>query len=254
MVVSDALHVVPNESAFAYWCQHDDWEEMVSKAANKLASLEPSLLLCNVPYLSLAAAHRHGIPAVALGWINWADVFNHYCQPFPEARTIWERMVEAYSTAKTFLQVTPSMPMPSIRNGQTVGPVASLGQDRRGELRKKMGLDVDQIAVLLAFGGIPTELPISRWPRLGDVRLVLGSSLDVLHPDVTAASSLNFPFIDLVRSCDALIGKAGYGLCMEAACSGIPMLLVSRQNWPGEPALRKWLSRHGRFLFLTEEN
>ncbi len=56
MVVSDALHVVPNQSAFAYWCQHGDWGETVSKAANKLASLKPRYCFatfrsCRLPQL-----------------------------------------------------------------------------------------------------------------------------------------------------------------------------------------------------------
>ena len=56
MVVSDALHVVPNQSAFAYWCQYGDWGEMASKAANKLASLKPRYCFatfrsCRLPQL-----------------------------------------------------------------------------------------------------------------------------------------------------------------------------------------------------------
>jgi hypothetical protein len=253
MVMRDALHFAPSESAFAYWCQHSDWEERVSVAAARLASLKPSLLLSNIPYLSLAAARRAEVPSVAFSSLNWADIFNQCCGHLPEAPRIREQMVDAYSAAEVFLQVTPSMPMPSIRNGRKVGPVALVGQDRRDELRHRMGLDADNIVALFALGGTPTELPIPRWPRLGKVRLVLGSSFDVSHPDVTMAASLNFPFLDLVRSCDVLISKPGYGLCMEAACSGIPMLLVSRKGWPGECELRQWLAKHGRFMMLSEQ-
>jgi hypothetical protein len=253
MVMADAVHVVPNESAFAYWCRHSDWDDTLSHATTNLASLKPSLLLSNIPYLSLAAAHRAGIPAVALGSNNWADIYRRYCKQFVGAQKIQKVMVEAYASAQTFLQVTPSMAMPSICNGRRVGPVASLGQDRRSELRRQLGLEADQIIALLALGGVPIELPIAHWPRLGNLRLVLASTLSVSHPDVAMASSLNFPFLDLVRSCDVVISKTAYALCMEAACSGIPMLLVSRQEWPEEAPLRKWLVRHGRFLTLTEE-
>jgi hypothetical protein len=253
MVMTDALHVVPNESAFAYWCQHNNWEERVADAAAKLASLKPSLLLSNISYLSLAAARKAHIPSVALSSLNWADVFNHYCGHLSEAKDIRSQMIDAYSAAEVFLQVTPSMPMPSIHNGRKIGPVALVGQDRRVGLRHRMGLDAEGVIALLALGGTPTELPVLHWPRLGKLRLILGSSFEISHPDVAMAASLDFPFLDLVRSSDVLISKPGYGLCMEAACGGIPMLLVSRKGWPGENELRQWLAMHGRFMMLSEE-
>jgi hypothetical protein len=61
-------------------------------------------------------------------------------------------MVDAYATAHTFVQLAPGMPMPSIHNGQAVGPVALLGRDRRVELRRRFALDADNIIALLALG------------------------------------------------------------------------------------------------------
>jgi hypothetical protein len=83
------------KSAFAYWCQHSDWEERVSVAAATLASLKPSLLLSNIPYLSLAAARRAEVPSVAFSSLNWADIFNPCCGHLPEAPRIREQMVDA---------------------------------------------------------------------------------------------------------------------------------------------------------------
>jgi hypothetical protein len=253
MVMSDAMHVLPNESALAYWCIHADWEERIANAAGKLASIKPSLLLSNVSYLSLVAARKVGIPAVAVSSLNWADIFHHYCGHIQGARSIREQMVDAYAAANTFLQLAPSMPMPSIRNGRAVGPVALVGRDRRIELRHRLGIDADEVVVLLALGGTPTELPIARWPRFVNLRLVMGSSPEFSHPDVETSTALGIPFIDLVRSCDVLISKPGYGLVTEAACNGVPILLISREGWPEEPPLREWLARHGRTSMLTEE-
>jgi predicted glycosyltransferase len=49
-----------------------------------------------------------------------------------------------------------------------------------------------------------------------------------------------------------LISKSGYGIVTEAACNGIPTLLVPREGWPEEPPLRDWLGQHGRTLMLSE--
>ena len=253
MAMVDSLHVRQNESYLAYSSIHESWNERVSDAAVQLASLEPTLLLSNVPYLSIAAASKVGVPAIAMSSLNWADVFYHYCGHLPGAKAIWQQMADAYAAARTFLQLTPAMAMPSIRNGQGLGPVALLGRDRRVELRQRFGWDADDIIALLTLGGIHTELPVTRWPRLGRVRLVTGSKSEFSHPDIRSSAGLEFPFIDLVRSCDVVISKPGYDIVTEAACNGVPILLVSRPGWPEEACFREWLARNGRVFTLTEQ-
>jgi hypothetical protein len=91
MVMANALHVQANESALAYSFLHKHWTERVHDAAARLAALEPTLLLSNIPYLSIAAASKAGIPAIAMSSLNWADVFYHYCGHLPGAKAIWQQ-------------------------------------------------------------------------------------------------------------------------------------------------------------------
>ena len=51
--------------------------------------------------------------------------------------------------------------------------------------------------------------------------------------------------LDLIRSCDVLFTKPGYGAFTEAACNGTPALYVERDDWPEEPWLSLWLLEHG---------
>jgi hypothetical protein len=154
MVMANALHVQVNESALAYSFLHKHWNERVYDTAARLAALEPTLLLSNIPYLSIAAASKARIPTIAMA-LNWADVFYHYCGRLPGAKAIWQQMAGVYATAHTFLQLAPAMPMPSIHDGQAVGPVGSLGRDRRVELRRRFGWAAHNIIALLALGGHP---------------------------------------------------------------------------------------------------
>ena len=111
----------------------------------------------------------------------------------------------------------------------------------------------DTYLVLIALGGMPTRLPVSNWPRLNGMQVLVGPGQEFSHPDVISTATLDFPFIDLVRSCDVLITKPGYGLITEAACNGRPVLLVPRENWPETSVLQDWLSQHGRMLLLTDK-
>jgi hypothetical protein len=71
----------------AYSSLHKYWNERIYDAAARLVSLEPTLLLSNIPYLSIAAASKAGIPAIAMSSLNWADVFYHYCAHFSRCKS-----------------------------------------------------------------------------------------------------------------------------------------------------------------------
>jgi UDP-N-acetylglucosamine:LPS N-acetylglucosamine transferase len=47
--------------------------------------------------------------------------------------------------------------------------------------------------------------------------------------------------LDVMASCDAILTKPGYGTFAEAACNGIPLLYVQREDWPESVHLVDWL-------------
>jgi len=253
MAMADARHVLPEESVAIYARIHADWPKKIAAATKQLAALKPTLLLSNVTYLSLAAARRLKVPAIAFGPLNWADIFRHYCIHLPGAWDIWRQMVDCYADADNFLQTVPFMPMPSIRDGHAVGPVARMGRDRKRELRRRLNSASNVALVLIALRDMPKQFSFSNWPRLCGIRVLLALEPDFRHPDVIQTAELDFPFIDLVRSCDVLVTKPGYGLITEAACNGTPVLLLPWEDWPETSGLMDWLSQYGRMLMLTDE-
>lgn len=253
MAMVDARRVLPDKSLENYCNIHADWPVKMAAATEQLAALKPTLLLSNITYTSLVAANRLGVPAIAFGPLNWADIFQHYCIHLPGAQNIWTQIVDSYAAAEIFLQTVPFMPMPSIHNGRAVGPVAQIGRDRKLELRQRLDLANDVLLVLVVLRGIQTKFSISSWPKLNGMRVLVGPGEEFSHPDVTPTAGLDFPFIDLVRSCDLLITKPGYGLITEAACNGTPVLLLPWEDWPETEGLKDWLGRNGRMLMLTDE-
>ncbi|MBI3607030.1 MAG: hypothetical protein HY207_03580 [Nitrospirae bacterium] len=253
MVMASAIDVLVDESARAYARLHEHWDAEIERETAALTALQPALLLCNVPYLSLAAAAKAGIPALALCSLNWADIYAHYCGHRPEAPAIHARMLEAYRGAECFLLCEPSMPMTDLPRRRPIGPVATVGRDRRSEIVRHVGADPDHRLVVIAPGGIAMPLPVEEWPRLPGVRWLVPATWKTNHPDATAIEALDMPFVDVLRSSDAVIGKPGYGTFVEAACNGTPVLYVRRLDWPEEPYLIAWLERHGRCREITRD-
>ena len=250
MAMVNALEIDVPASFERYRALHTRWSAAVDAAAGALRELEPTLLLANVPYLSLAAAQEAGVPAVALCCLNWADIFEHYCGDLPGTPAIAGQMRSAYASARVFLAPDPSMPMPGLHNVRRIGPIGRRGNDRRSELRRRLGLDPATRLVLLSLGGVPFAIDIARWPRLDGVQVLAAMTLEGTHPDVTDARTLQCSHIDLLASCDAVVTKPGYGTVTEAAVNGTPMLYVTRDGWPEEPHLVEWLSRMGRCVSL----
>jgi hypothetical protein len=245
MAMINAVEVDIPKSLAAYRDYHADWDNKVARTAENMCALQPDLLFANVPYLSLAAAQRAGVPAVAMCCLNWADIYHHYANHDGESNTIHAQMLEAYNSAACFLRVQPTMPMGDLSGAPIIQPIAQIGCNRRREIHQNISASSEEKLVLIAMGGIDYQLPIAQWPHYAGLRWIVPASWQIQRDDVTALESLEIPFIDLLASCDAVITKPGYGTFAEAACSGVPVLYVSRGDWPEQPYLIEWLRQHG---------
>ena len=245
MVMASALDVHPQKTVAAYRRIHRDWGLTVSHESRALRDIAPDFVLSNVGYLPLAGAFRAGIPCAAMSSLNWADIFEHYCGAISGARHILEQMRLAYAHADAFLQLAPHMPMRDLDNRIAFGPVASVGRNRRPEIDACFGLEGGEKLVLVSLGGFDSRLPTDNWPRIPGVRWIIPTSWRSAHPDALILEALEMNFSDVLASCDTLICKPGYGSFVEAACGGIPVLYVARDDWPETTFLEQWLTENG---------
>lgn len=247
------LRVLIDDTARLYADFHADWETKLADAAVKLQERRPDLVFADVPYLTLAAASRAGIPSVAMCSLNWAEIYAYYCGTRPEAARILAQIRAGYAAARVFLQPEPSLPMPALTNTQRIGPLARVGRERRAELRRQLGLETGTRLVVVALGGIKTAVTLDAWPRTEGVRWLAQADWNVHHPDALAWDQLGWSFIDVLRSADAFITKPGYCSFTEAACNGVPVLYVTYEDWPEEAGLVKWLPQHVPCAAITAE-
>lgn len=253
MVMASALDVLPEQSLIAYQEFHRTWQQRVESEAEKISALKPDFVFSNVAYLPLAAAKLAGVPCAAMCSLNWADIFAHYCGHMAAAADILQQMQGAYAASETFLRVTPGMPMHNLSQTQPVGPIARLGKNRREEIDRRLGLNPGERLVLISLGGIATRIPVERWPTIAGVRWLVEAGWNVRRSDASTLESLAMDFSDILASCDAFICKPGYGSFAEAACNGVPVLYVCRQDWPEESCLTEWLAKRGRCVEISRE-
>lgn len=241
MAMANAVDVLADKSAAAYREFHSEWDEKVRREAQAMQELQPDLLLANVPYLSLAAARVIGLPAVGMCSLNWADIYRHYCGGDAASREIHAQMLEAYNSAAYFLLPQPCMPMTDFGNTCRINPIANVGTNRRAEIDARLPVAAAKKIVLVAMGGMEFRVPMESWPHIPGVHWLVPAAWGIVRDDASAFESCGLPFSDILASSDAVLTKPGYGTFTEAACTGVPVLYVARQDWPEESHLVEWL-------------
>lgn len=247
-----ALAVDVEASAAQYLEQHAHFAAVVADEAERLRASKPDLVLANVPYVTVAAAARAGIPVAAYSSLNWADLTDHFLGHLPHCNSVRAEIRASYAQAAVFLRPQPAqvMTLPNVRD---IGPVARLGADRRAEIRRHLGLGQGVRLGIIAFGGIDHRLPLERWPTLVGWFWLSSLNDTPSRPDMAPWQAAGVPFADLLPSADVFIGKPGYGTFSEIGLAGVPMLYEPRPDWPEAPPLEAWLARHTRCLPVNAE-
>jgi hypothetical protein len=265
MVMRDALTVDLGASLHAYQTFHTSLPEKIELLSKELLEQKVDLVLADIPYLTLAAAQKAGIPSAALCSLNWADILEHALllttsnqpentaaqQPLsPDLARVGAEIVreirDIYQKADYFLLPTPSMPMLTLTNTLAIGPVCNPGVKRRDALTLNTQVTEDAWFVLVGMGGMPLDIKLNAWPKhiLGKPLHYVVADLiaqDSSHPQVIAETQSGLSYSDLVATVDLILTKPGYGMFVEAAAAGVPVLYVERRDWPEAQALTDWL-------------
>lgn len=251
MRMADALDVDIVASEFAYVQLHDQWDMKVQALAEELIARRVGLVVADVPYLPLAAAQLAGVVNVGLCSLNWADVMSEYLTQGEHGASVatWiETARRAYASADAFYCPAPSMPMPWLPNRIDVGPIGRVGRRDASGLVAALGLRQNVLIVLVGMGGVGMDMPIEAWPaRLQGrpVHYIAPEPLAARRDSVFSVTSISWPYADLVASVDLVLTKPGYGMFLEAAGAGTPVVYVEREGWPDVPSLVDWLLENG---------
>lgn len=238
MMMNSPFEVDRTSTLHAYHQLHGDWQNQIANEKQTLLEIGAEMVISNIAYLPLIAARQLDIPAIAISCLNWADIFGHF---FPNEQAIHQQMVAAYQSANCFIRTEPTMPMSDFTT-YTVAPLATAGNNRRQQLITALKLQPETRLVLVSMGGIKGEMNADHWPVLDRVHYLSASAVATsTRSDITLLDEINFNYNDALCSCDLLLTKPGYGSFTEAACNGIPVLYVRRDEWPEQPFLTAWL-------------
>lgn len=246
----DAIRVDLPRTLAAYGALHAGLETVVAREAQRLRGLAVDLVISNISYVALAAAHAAGIPALGLGCFTWADILAGCAPGHAEAVAVVAEMIACYAKADLILRAEPAMAMRGLDTIRTIGPMAR--RRPRQDLAARLGAGQGERIALIGFGGIGLDLPLSDWPRVDGWRW-LSSEPGCNRPDMARWEDTGLSFSDVLASADLVVTKPGYGTFTECAVNGIPVLTLPRPGWPETPALVHWLEEKGRVVEVPPE-
>jgi hypothetical protein len=226
---------------------HAEATGRIDQEAARLRDGRCAAVLTDIPAVPLVAAARAGVPAFALGNFTWAEIYQEHAEPLgPRARAFVAELRECYGHATAAFRCEPALPMREFPTRIDVGLVVSPGNDRREELRQRLGIPAsDRLAYFYVGRYGQDDLD---WPRLSRFR---GVHFVGFHPapvgpmpNLHVVPADEWTGADLMASADVAIAKAGYGTVCEAMVSATPLVYPPRQGFAEhrvlDEALRAW--------------
>jgi L-arabinokinase len=197
------------------------FDALVETEARWLRDVGARIAIGDVPALASAAAHRAGIPAVAIANFTWDWIFSVY----PAFDRLAPRAIGTIREA--YAQTTLALRLPFHGGFETMPAVRDIPLVARRstrdpiDTRKQLGVGARAVLVLVSFSGFGLALPLAELHRSND--------FTVLVAEREPPSGLRYE--DLVAAADVVVSKPGYGIVSECAANDTALLYTSRGHF-----------------------
>lgn len=220
------------------------------------------LVVADVAPFALRAAREAGLPSILIANFTWTAIYqyllDHYCEEEALAgrtRRVIEAMQREYDMGELMLATDMRIPMRACRQRRDVPLVARKGTSRRERLIEKLKLDPARPIYLLYVGrdgmaGMQWE----RLARLEGMQLVSYTPPPGSEHFVHMLPEELIDHIDAAPTVDAVIAKAGYGICSECISTSTPLIYPPRPQFAEMLALDEVMERWGGGLKMSEED
>jgi hypothetical protein len=229
-----------------------EFPALVQREAAFLRGVGARLVVGDVPPLAFVAAHAAGVPSAGLTNFSWDWIYAAYANAEPRFAALADAARAAYGHAALLLRLPFHGDLSAFPYIEDVPLVTRTAPRSRRYYRVRYGLPADAIIVLLSFGGIGLErfpyAALAAWPEY--LFVTTEPVAGPLPPNVRRLPARQIAHQEVVRACDAVITKPGYGIVAECLATRTPMLYCDRGAFPEYPVLVRALETSGPALHL----
>lgn len=242
VVQIDSLHLDERATLERARAFMDRFPERVAAEAAWLKQVGATLVMADLPPLGIAAAHAAGLPAVAIGNFTWDWIYSGY----DGSADLVQQIGEIYGHTTTALRMPMWGGFATMPAVVDIPFVARRSSRDPAEVRKALGLPLEQVLALVSFGGYGLEgLDVEALRQVKGYRVLLPGDIDEA---AMYASGLRYE--DLVRAVDVVVTKPGYGIISECVANDTALLYTSRGHFLEYDVLVAAMPRFLRAAYL----
>ncbi|MBI3264035.1 MAG: hypothetical protein HYZ58_12920 [Acidobacteria bacterium] len=263
----DSLHLDERKTLELARAFYAGFAARVDEEASFLRRVGATSVVADLPPLAFAAASAAGLPSIALGNFTWDWIYADYLdrERPPGSREFLRTIEEAYRQARLVLRLpmwggfdaftAPIVDLPFVARHSRREPA---------ETKAYLGLSGDWPLALVSFGGHDIRsLDVGALGRLQRYRVVLTGVQEtgakrppdssLVWVDETDLYRRGFRYEDLVRACDVVATKPGYGIIAECVANETALLYTSRGRFREYGVLIEAMPRFLRCRFIDQE-
>ena len=209
------------------WLDQNVGDLLIDRIASHLADFD--LCIVDINPMVMAACAQNGTPVVAVGNFSWSWIYSHF-PPLAQ----WEQRFKAWEAQCDAIDISDGLG-PGLSGFQSIVCAGRLVRE---------GPSVEPIpnSVLLSFGGFGLRSPERLMPEGMGLHFMAGAAT-AAHPRLHGYPER--PYEALIASAGVIVTKVGYGIVTEAVQHGVPLLCLSRSDFPEAPILEAWIRKRG---------
>jgi hypothetical protein len=217
-------------------------DAIVAAEAATLGDLRPALIVADIPFLAGDVAEAVGVPCVAMSNFTWDWIAEPFTEALPSRRPLIEAMSRSYAKMEAILRMPLGGVSSAFREVIDVPLVANRAQREPADMLQVLGVDRNDTRPRALFGlrgAIPTQTLASAVRAAPDLLMLCPTNepgdvpAGVVPVRLGPGAFGHLDFSDVLRVCDVVIGKMGYGLVADCIASGVALL------WPRRIGFRE---------------
>lgn len=262
VVQLDGLRLDAAATADAARKFYGDFDARADAEAALLQTARVDAVISDAPPLPCAAARRAARPCVVVANFTWDWIYRGFGGAFDTAPGVIQAIEHAYGEASAAWRLPMHGGFNTFTTIHDVPLVARHASLTPADTKRALGLPIDRPLALASFGGFGVEgidLPSLDCLDVWDVVLTAQSRPAATPRGVHFIADADVynrgaRYEDLVRACDVVLTKPGYGIVSECIANDTAIVYTPRGEFAEYPVLVSHIERWLRHSFIEQSD
>ncbi|MBR8833901.1 MAG: glycosyl transferase [Stigonema ocellatum SAG 48.90 = DSM 106950] len=223
---------------------------IIASEVNFITQNRVNLILADIPFLLGDIAKAAEIPCWMVGNFGWDFIYRDWGGSFTD---IAEWISDCYSKSDRLFRLPFHEPMKAFKNITDVGLTGGSPHYTADEIRGTWGITGPrENTILLTFGGLGLqEIPYHNLQQFPHWQFICFDKSAPDVPNVVKISDKKYRPVDFMPICGRVVSKPGYGTFSEATRLGVPIISLTRDDFPEAAFLLEGLTNYSQHQILT---